>query len=255
MRTVDFSQIFFNALQFSGNDRQNIQPETFAQFRDFINFRLREIWESFPWTETTVLTNFTVTNENDVAYFVPASNADEILGVFSKNPLVTTRGSELDYKIWEDNGVEKVVVGRKLQEGWYHYRKSCPQLTGDLFNDTISGGYAVGSQVYFDSSSGEGRFIPKDGFGHSGNFYNCISPATAGQSPLTHPAKWQKIDIPYNFGTPLAWGSTANWFLSEGMMNEAAIVEQKYEQAREQEYDKATRQQGQITRLNMTQTY
>jgi len=62
-------------------------------------------------------------------------------------------------------------------------------------------------------------------------------------------------DIPYNFGTPLAWGSTANYFISEGMVNEAAVMEQKYELAREQEYDKATRQQGQITRLNMVKTY
>lgn len=255
MRTVDFSQVFFNALQFSGNDRQNIQPETFAQFRDFINYRLREIWESFPWTETTVITNFTVTVANDIAYFTPAANADEILGVFNKNPLVTSRALDIDYKIWEDNGTEKVVISNSLSEGWYLYRKSCPQLTGDLYNNTLSGGYSVGAQVYFDSGSGTGTFLPVAGKPHAGNFYNCIAVANAGESPSTHPAKWQKVEIPYNFGTPLAWGSTANWFLSEGMMNEAAVIEQKYEQVREQEYDKATRQQGQITRLNMVRTY
>jgi hypothetical protein len=255
MRTVDFSQVLFNALQFSGNDRHNIQPETFAQFRDFINYRLREIWESFPWTETTVLTNFTTTIENDVGYFTPASNADEILGVFNKNPLTTTRALDIDYKVWEDNGVEKIVVGKSSSEGFYLYRKSCPQLTGELYTAENSVYYRVGAQVYFDSGANEGRFMPKEGFPHSGNFYNCITQTNNGESPSTHPAKWQKIEIPYNFGTPLAWGSTANYFASEGMINEASAIEQKYELAREQEYDKATRQQGQITRMNMVKTY
>jgi hypothetical protein len=39
------------------------------------------------------------------------------------------------------------------------------------------------------------------------------------------------------------------------MIQEAAAIEQKYEAAREQEYDKATRQQGQVTRMNMIRTY
>jgi hypothetical protein len=254
MRTIDFSQIFFNALQFSGNDRQNINTETFSQFRDFISYRLREIWESFPWTEATVLTNFNVTTENGVAFFVPPVEADEILGVFSKNPLTTSRLSELDYKIWQDGTVQKVVIANQLADGWFHYRKACPELKGDLFNASTV--YFQSSQVYFDSGSGTGTYMPVAGKPHSGNFYECIVQSTiSGDSPASAPSKWRKIDIPYNFGTPLAWGSTANWFLSEGMIQEAAAIEQKYEAAREQEYDKATRQQGQVTRMNMIRTY
>lgn len=255
MKTIDFSQVLFNALQFSGNDRQNIQEETFSQFRDFINYRLRDIWESFPWTETTVLTDFTTTIVDDVAYFTPATEASEILGVYNKNPLITSRTLDVDYKIWNDNSVTKVVISKTVSKGYYLYRKACPQLTGSVYNATLSGGYSIGTQVYFDSGSNTGRYMPLEGKPHAGNFYNCISAAGTGESPFTHPEKWEKVNIPYNFGTSLAWGSTANWFLSEGMINEAAVVEQKYEQAREQEYDKATRQQGQITRINMTQTY
>ena len=254
MRTIDFSQVFFNALQFSGNDRNNINDETFYQFRDFINYRLREIWESFPWVETTVLTNFTVTIENDVALFTPAADADEILGVFSKNPLVTSKALDVDYKIWSDNGVQKVIVGKQLSEGWYLYRKECPQLTGYLYSPSQV--YFRDAQVYFDTGSNTGTYMPVLGKPHSGNFYKCIVESTiSGDSPSSAPSKWEKIDIPYNFGTPLAWGSTANWFLSEGLIEAAGAIEQKYEQAREQEYDKATRQQGQFTRLNMVRTY
>jgi hypothetical protein len=254
MRTIDFSQIFFNALQFSGNDRQNINTETFSQYRDFISYRFREIWESFPWTETTVLTNFNVTTENGVSFFIPPVEADEILGVFSKNPLTTSRLSELDYKIWQDGTVQKVVITNQLTDGWFHYRKACPELKGDLFNPNTV--YFNGAQAYFDSGSNTGTYMPVAGKPHSGNFYECIVQSTnSGDSPTSAPSKWRKIDIPYNFGTPLAWGSTANWFLSEGMIQEAAAIEQKYEAAREQEYDKATRQQGQVTRMNMIRTY
>lgn len=254
MRTIDFSQVFFNALQFSGNDRENISDETFYQFRDFINYRLKDIWESFPWVENTVLTNFTVTTTNDVTYFIPAAEADEILGVFSKNPLVTSKALDLDYKLWQDGSTEKVVLTKEVSEGWYLYRKACPELTGKLYDPAQV--YFNGAQVYFDTGSNTGTYKPVAGKPHYGNFYKCIVESTlAGNSPSSTPEKWQKIDIPYNFGTPLAWGSTANWFLSEGLIEAAGAIEQKYEQAREQEYDKATRQQGQFTRLNMVRTY
>lgn len=36
-------------------------------------------------------------------------------------------------------------------------------------------------------------FVDADGIGE---FYQCVSPASPGQSPATHPAKWSKIQIP-----------------------------------------------------------
>jgi hypothetical protein len=42
----------------------------------------------------------------------------------------------------------------------------------------------MASQVYF---------VDEDGVG---DFFECISAASAGQSPATHPAKWARIQIP-----------------------------------------------------------
>jgi len=39
-------------------------------------------------------------------------------------------------------------------------------------------------------------FVDTDG---KGDWYRCISAASAGESPATHPAKWDKIDIPSAF--------------------------------------------------------
>lgn len=250
MRTIDFSQVLFNAIQFSGNDRHNIMPETFAQFRDFASTRLREAWETFEWQDVCRLAEFTATEQDGVKFFTPNAEADEILAVFNRNPLATTRATNQNYTLYFD-GVEKIVVG--IDSGFYVYRVKCPELTGDAFDSSIE--YFQGAQVYFDDGSASGTLVPIPGKPHRGNFYNCVVQTNGGESPSTHPGKWVKVQIPYVFGSYVAWGSTANWLVSEGMVQEAAIVEAKAREALENEYDKATRQQGQFNRLTMIRTY
>jgi hypothetical protein len=82
-----------------------------------------------------------------------------------------------------------------------------------------------------------------------------VASTTAGQNPNTHPAFWTKTDIPYIFSAFMAWGSAANWLVSEGQIQEAATIEAKANQVLEQEYDKFLRQQGQFGKINMTNTY
>lgn len=251
MRTIDFSQVLFNALQFSGNDRHNIMPETFAQFRDFASTRMREAWESFEWQDVCRLAQFTSTEVDGARSFTPATEADEILAVFDKNPLATSRALNKDYTLYFDGTTERVVVA--MDAGWYVYRVKCPELTGDKWDSTVA--YSIGAQAYFDEGSGTGTYTPVAGKPHLGNFFACVAPTLAGESPSTHPAKWSKLKIPYVFGSYIAWGSTANWQISEGMVQEAAVIESKAREALENEYDKATRQQGQYNRLSVIRTY
>jgi hypothetical protein len=74
MRTTHFSPILFNALQLAGQDRHNITDETFAQFRDFINERLRVAWELQDWPDLTRVTQLTVSNDGNglVTAAIPA---------------------------------------------------------------------------------------------------------------------------------------------------------------------------------------
>ncbi len=255
MRTTDFSKVLFDALQYSGNDRHNITSETFAQFRDFASARMREAWESNQWTDICRLSPFTTSIDvNNVAYFTPVEEADEILGVYSRNPQETTRAVQLSYQIYDTGSQRKVVISAQQADGYYLYRKDCPSFEGDLYSPTVV--YYQGAQVYFDSGSGTGSYTPVLGKPHSGNFYVCTAVSTtAGQNPNTHPSLWTKIEIPYVFGSFMSWGSAANWFVSEGQIQEAAVVEGKANQILEQEYDKFLRQQSQFGRLNMIQTY
>ena len=255
MRTANYSQILFDALQYSGNDRHNITSETFAQFRDFSSARLREAWESNQWPDICRLTNFTSSiDANNVAYFTPAEEADEILGVFSRNPQESTKAVQLAYQIYDTGSARKVIINNQLVDGWYLYRKDCPLIEGDLYSPTVV--YYQGVQVYFDSGSGTGSYTPVLGKPHAGNFYTCtVASTTAGQSPNTHPASWTKVEIPYVFSAFMSWGSAANWFVSEGQIQEAATIEAKANQILDQEYDKFLRQQGQFGKINMTNTY
>jgi len=255
MRTTDFSQVLFDALQYSGGDRHNITDETFAQFRDFSQSRLREAWESNQWSDICRIVDYTTTQDaSGTNYFVPSADASEILGVWNKNPQDTTRAKQIDYQIYNDGTDIRIVLPSIITEGSYLYRQKCPQLTGDPYQTNVV--YYLNSQIYFDSGSGTGALMPVQGKPHNGNFYICLANSTsAGQNPNSDPSLWSKIEIPYIFGSFMAWGSAANWFVSETMINEATVIEQKAQQVLEQEYDKFLRQQGQFGKINMLRTY
>ena len=255
MRTTDFSQVLFDALQYSGNDRHNITDETFAQFRDFSHSRLREAWESNQWSDICRIVDFTTSQDaSGTNYFVPSADASEILGVWNKNPQDTSRAKQLEYQIYNEGSEIRIVLPSIIATGSYLYRQNCPQLTGDPYQTNVV--YYLNSQIYFDSGSGTGALMPVQGKPHNGNFYICLANSTSiGQNPNSDPTLWSKIEIPYIFGAFMAWGSAANWFVSETMINEATVIEQKAQQVLEQEYDKFLRQQGQFGKINMSRTY
>jgi len=256
MRTTNFSQVFFEAIQYSGNDRHNITDETFAQFRDFISARLREAWEQDEWLDVCRLTQFTATTDaNNVVSFTLPADAGEVLAVYNLNPQVSTRAREIGYEVYEDGTQIKIILRSNLVEsGWYTYRKKCPVLTGELYDDTKV--YYQGAQVYFDSGSNTGTYLPISGQPHYGNFYTALTVSvSAGNSPHTHPANWQKIEIPYIFGNYLSWGAAANWLVSEGQLQEAAGLDSKANQMLSIEADKISRQQNQTQKIKFINPY
>jgi hypothetical protein len=255
MRTTDFSQVLFDALQYSGNDRHNITEETFAQFRDFAHSRLREAWESQQWSDVCRIVSFTTTQDTEgVNYFVPSDDSSEILGVWNRNPQDSTRAKEIPYQIYNNGNEVRIILNTNIAEGYYMYRQKCPQLTGEPYDPAVV--YYRDSQIYFDSGSGTGSLVPLQGKPHSGNFYICsVNSTSVGQNPNTNPEKWVKVEIPYVFGSFMSWGAAANWYVSETMINEATVIESKATQVLEQEYDKFLRQQAQFGRMNMNRTY
>jgi hypothetical protein len=254
MRTTHFSPIFFNSLQYAGQDRHYVSEETFAQFRDFINERVRHAWESQDWPDLVRVVQLTVTDDGAglVTAAIPA-DAGEVLSCYDNNPLVSTRAGEISFRLYDDGSIQKLVFSTDPGTVYGEYRIKRPELVGDLYSATV--GYSVGAQAYFDSGSNTGTYIPVAGKPHYGNFYNCIDATTAGQSPSTHPAKWQLVQIPYLFAAYAARGAFADWLKSELQMEVAQVAELEAQNTLVEAIDIILRQQKQVNRINMNKTY
>lgn len=254
MRTTHFSPILFNALQYSGQDRHNISEETFAQFRDFINERIRNAWESQDWPDLVRVAQLTVTDNGSglVTAAIPA-DAGEVLNCYDRDPLTSTRSSELSFRLYDNGTVQSIVFPSDPGTVYAEYRIKRTELTGDLYSATTA--YSIGAQCYFDSGSNSGTYIPIAGKPHYGNFYNCLEATTSGQSPATHPAKWQIVQIPYLFGPYAARGAFSDWLKSELQLEAAQVAEAEAQNTLTEAIDLILRQQKQVNRINMNRTY
>lgn len=254
MRTTHFSPILFNALQYSGQDRHIVSEETFAQFRDFINERVRHAWESQDWPDLLRVVQLTVTDDGNglVTAAIPA-DAGEILNCYDRDPLVSTRASGLSFRIYDDGTTQKLVMPSDPGTVYAEYRIKRPELVGDLYSPSVA--YSIGAQVYFDSGSNTGTYTPVAGKPHYGNFYDCLEATTAGQSPSTHPAKWQIVQIPYLFAAYAARGAFSDWLKSELQLEAAQVAEAEAQNTLTEAIDIVLRQQRQVNRLNMNRTY
>jgi hypothetical protein len=254
MRTIDFSEILFNALQYSGNDRHNINSETFAQFRDFISARMREVWEMEEWPDLCRVAEFTTIIDpvTNVPYFTPITNVD-VLGVFNKNPQTTSRAVELNYQLYGTGTSTRIILDTNAHAtGWYYYRVPFRPLLGDLWDSSIP--YFQNAQAYYDAGSSSATYTPVAGRPHNGNFYflNAVS-ATAGNLPTS--SSWSRISIPYIFGNYCAWGAAANWLVSEGQLQEAAGLDGKAQSMIQIELDKILKQMNQNGKIKFFNPY
>lgn len=255
MRTTHFSPILFNSLQLAGQDRHNISSETFAQFRDIISERIRMIWESQDWPDLVRFVDIssTITNVDGLVQAGIPSDAGEVLTCFNKNPLATSRTTELSFRLTNDGTTQKLTFLSDPGTVWAEYRIKRPELNGDVFDTGTA--YSIGAQAYFDSGSNTGTAIPIAGKPHYGNFYTCLEATTAGQSPHTHPAKWELISLPYLFAGYVARGAFADWLRSEMQLEAAQAAEADAERVLNETLDIVLRQQGQVNRINMNRTY
>lgn len=254
MRTTHFSPILFNALQYSGQDRHIVSEETFAQFRDFINERVRHAWESQDWPDLLRVVQLVLTDDGNglVTAAIPA-DAGEVLNCYDRDPLVSTRASGLSFRIYDNGTVQKLVLPADPGTAYAEYRTKRPELVGDLYAPAVA--YSVGAQVYFDSGSNTGTYTPVAGKPHYGNFYNCVEATTASQSPSTHPAKWQIVQIPYLFASYAARGAFSDWLKSELQLEAAQVAEAEAQNTLTEAIDIILRQQKQVNRINMNRTY
>jgi hypothetical protein len=210
-------------------------------------------WEAYPWHSLTVYSELSLSKDaNNVTSMNVPSDAGEIVGVYSQNPLATTQAVYKPYALTTISGVEKIVVQTTdVTSYWVEYRIKRPEIQGELYKTMA---YKTGAYVYFDTGSETGTYMPIEGKPHYGNFFKAKLDAGSAVSP-TNSTYWEKVEIPYIFGSYLSRGVYADFLRSEQQYEDAQKAEADASGMLEMEFDKELRQQGQIRRINFISSY
>lgn len=212
METIDAQTLFENVNALATGHCAFPADREFYTYRAGLDLALRRAWRSEAFPELMVSEARTPDNDNQLAY-VPGildtfSRVGTVFGVFANDPLTSYDRAAVNFHLI-DGAVQLLDTATTV---WLWFRKPCPSLLGNLFVTTET--YAVGEQVYFEPA------------GSRGNFYNCITATSAGQSPTTHAAKWDLVEIPEMFRGYLEWQTYANTlpFNIDGQRNETRAL-------------------------------
>jgi hypothetical protein len=249
MRTADYSRILFESIQLCGLDRDEINDSTFNQIRDLANIRLRHVWEYDAFPQVIKFQELNIVTNNDTPAVAIPADCGEILNMWTKNPLNTTKNESVAFFLNQSYAYLNRPIGDKV---WAEYRIKAPNLFGNAWKASTS--YEAGSQCYFDTGSGSGAYKPVEGKVYSGNFYTC-KVSNLNKRPSDFPNEWSIIEIPHVFAHYLTRAIFADYLRSDGQFDSARIAEAEAQAFIDEEIDKIARQQGQIRRINFINPY
>jgi len=152
----------------------------------------------------------------------------EVKQVWDSDPRVFETADPMIFDL-----TDTIVVRGTLPIIYVEFRKRAPDFSGSTYSATAT--YAVDAQIYFTD----------------GDFYKCLSATSAGESPTTAAAKWERLDFPMILKEIVAQGAYEQMLKTDGQ-NEKTLLE-KSEALRllAREIDKIERQQGQAGALNV----
>lgn len=139
-----------------------------------------------------------------VAYAQTGQTAfDHVFNAYDRNPETDGRARKFTCFL----STRGAQVLEETPFVWLEYRLRVPNLTGDNFDATAT--YAEDEQIYFQSGAARG------------NFYDCVTATTAGESPLTAAAKWSLVEIPFTFRGYLIHGAAEDYLRPNGELSVA----------------------------------
>lgn len=161
-----------------------------------------------PWSQT---------GENEI---------ESVFTVWKDNPYNASYPRQQGYVI-NDQGIQMISAlgwdtgtygytgsqGNPSNPTYLYYRKAFRYLTGATYDATAT--YAVGQQIYYTITT-----TSSTSYG-TGDFYVCLVATSAGQSPETTAASWQKIDLPEVFFDYLVYRVYGDYLIADGQMDKA----------------------------------
>lgn len=141
----------------------------------------------------------------------------DVLGVYSKSPIIWYDAEPVNYYL---SG-----LGVQVLDDWstvfVEFKTKVPVLYGDTFSASATYTANV-DQVYYRSSANPSLY--------PGNFYDCITTTSVGDSPESAAAKWQLVSIPRIFERYLVQGAYSDYLAADGMAEKRAIEDAKAEE-------------------------
>jgi hypothetical protein len=265
MLAISYARVLARALALSGTAAASTDATELAQIASLAAGRLRLYWEHYWWPETmqsearpyrAAYAAGTTYALGDEVYYPTTGAYYTALGATTGNvptnatywtQLTSITPAEVPYTEVSFSPIGKVrmvsatdplaaAVARRIPATltstgvrllgeqvpnvpyvWYQLR--CPDLFGTTYDAATA--YAVDDQIYFASGTGS----------YEGDYWKCITATTAGQTPITHAAKWTRLEIPAFLTEAIAYGIAADLFRAAGKTELAPYMEDKAETA------------------------
>jgi hypothetical protein len=144
----------------------------------------------------------------------------EFLGMYLDDPRLHKRPRRVVY-VTDGAGAHVVTAPRSIwnrcngdfnvpNEVFVKFRIPCPEFRGEVF-DVLATYVAGADAVYFEGTTTD----------LEGDFWSCVTSTSAGESPATAAAKWERIEFPAWLRTPVARKAFADWLRYGGARDAA----------------------------------
>lgn len=231
MRTISYRDILRIPAGLTGETLETLSVQEQGTIRDFVSMALADAWEMVPWPDVVVIEERTIPGGVLSHVAVGYTEIGEILGVYNANPRVTRMVKEYDFI----TGNEETFLPQGPASAFIEFRKRCPRLFGEPYSAATSY-VATTDQMYFTD----------------GNFHGCIVGTVPGDTPVTQPASWAVVQIPWIFREFLAFEAVSHYIGgTDGQTEKMGVYHQKAVDALSREANKLYRQGRQVPRTRV----
>lgn len=234
MRTVTYKSLRDGAATRLGIDPStDLQANTKLAIAEYATSAIRSGWEFTDWNDICLLEQRTFPSGENVIAFDQSGQTSigEVFAAYSNDPTTDIAARKIAYGLSEE-GVQ-FHPDLDYSTIWLKFRKLAPSFSGLDYASATT--YAVGDVVYYDTT---------------GECYKCIL-ASTGNLP-TNTTYWLKQDVPYFLAEYAKVQIYSDLLAEDGQIDKAQFQMAKAESLLVFASDKATIQQGQFSRFNVT---
>ena len=225
-RTFTYSRFLQRVSPYLGLVNDDLSDNDKELLNSFFNRAIREIWDSMPWPEVSVLETRTPSS-NLIEWDQNGETAiGAVFAIYDVDPHDTTAYHPLGYDILS-TGVKLVGSDQTDDDVYVWSRKQVPDYSGADYSASTT--YSVDDQVFYATT---------------GDYYKCLQSAT-GQAP-TETAYWERLTAPYRFLDYCVMSSYADWLRQDDQHAKAEGIQRRADDILLTEQDKLERQEGYV---------